>query len=149
MTDTVIYNDYKFRALDNKALYNWDRTAKVWENAIRSTNNKKLPWNSRPQIHEPSPLLDIPDPLNQANFLIIEVLGKPDWIGSFIWQRLVNDLTYKSRIGNMNQGFYFNEDYIKDHTFRQPFSFTDAYNECVGIRNYYNQCEMKRCQNHE
>lgn len=134
----------KSALINANKIYNWDKCSLIWENAIRSTNKPCKPWDSEPNIHVPAYQLNIPDPLNQANFLICEVLNKPEWIGTFIWQRLINDLTYKSRIENMNYGFYFNENHERDLISRIPFSYNDAYKECISIREYYNMWEMHR-----
>lgn len=141
----IIIDDAGAKSLElANSVYNWDKTALVWENAIRETSKNNRRWDDNKRIFNPSPMLDIHGPLNQANFLVCEVLGRPDWIGTFIWQRLINDLTYKSRIGNMHNGFYFNENHENDQLNRVPFSFKDAYDECIAIRDYYNMWESMK-----
>lgn len=131
--------------------YNWDNTAKKWANYFLNTEIKdhKQTWFSSPKIMESAPINnELISPIDQANFLIANVLCKPDMIGGFLWRRLVKELTYKSTSDNIGS-YYFNENHHKDQLKSKAFSFEDAYNTIKASRNYYNTWESHRLRSME
>jgi len=127
--------------------YNWDNTAKKWADYFMSVKkkDKRETWLSQPKILQAAEFMnaDIKSPMDQANFLVSEVLRKPEWIGRQVWRRLVKDLTYKSTVESIGN-FYFNESHSADAMKSKPFSFEDAYNSMRTLRDYYNIWENHR-----
>lgn len=129
-----------------KLYYNWDKCASVWIKAIESLDVKEdyKSWLSQPIALDPHPFIENSlSPIEQANFLISEVLREPKLMYKSIWRRLVKDLTYRSTIPKTN-GLYFKEDYLKDSLKHKPFSFKDAYDQIYNLREYYNIWEDNR-----
>lgn len=130
-----------------KVVYNWDRTAQAWENYFVNTENlpDHLTWESPITIQGPARFNPtLVHPKDQANFLIAEVLRRPDLVGRYLWRRFMKDLTYGRRLDNSDGNFYFNEHHIKDQIRATNFSYEDAYNEMVRLRMYYNTWEENR-----
>lgn len=130
---------------DTISRYNWDKTAEKWASYIRETPTLPIEqtWRSPINIKQPAPIKNLLMPLDQANFLVSEVLCKPELIGSFLWRRLLKELTYKSTVENLG-GFYINEHHYKDALKMKSFTYTDAYNSMVQLREYYNIWEQHR-----
>jgi hypothetical protein len=129
--------------------YNWDKTADTWAKFFIETPtvDNRLTWYSNINILEPSEIrLDFVEPVDRANYLIEHVLRRPEMLGSELWRRLLRDLTYGNRLGVAGDEFYFNEHHIKDTLRTIPFSYQDAYNEMVKLRNYYNTWEKNRAE---
>jgi hypothetical protein len=130
---------------NSKISYNWDLTANKWADAFLNKTKPKLDWNGPSRAYNPTEELpDIKDPLDQANYLFEYVLGRPDWIGNYMWRRLLRDLTYRTTSDNINNGFYFNESHIQDKMKTKSFTFKDAYDQIRHIREYYNIWEGYR-----
>lgn len=128
--------------------YNWDTTAKQWIDYFNNTETMPLQntWMSPIKILKPSPINEsLKNPLDQANFLISQVLCKPELIGTFLWRRLLKELTYKGTVENINS-FYLNESHYKDVFRMKPFSYQDAYHLMVQLREYYNLWESHRAK---
>ena len=126
--------------------YDWDKTADIWAKHFMSVPLKpeEQTWYSPPKILESAPFIkEISHPIDQANFLINEVLCKPEWVGKHIWRRLLRDLTYKKTSANIG-GYYINESHHKDPDQNTPFSFSDAYDNMKKLREYYNIWERHR-----
>lgn len=123
--------------------YNWDNVENAWTEAIERARPPLKQWSAPPDIIQPSPLYNINGPYDQANFLISDVLRKPEMIGSQLWRRLVKDLTYNTKVSSYGE-FYFNESSQKDSLKQIPFSFEDAYKEMCILREYYNVWEGHR-----
>lgn len=126
-----------------KKHYTWEKAIGAWIKAIENGRPPKKPWDSQPRIFQPSMLYDIRGPKEQADFLIKDVLGRPEMVGGQLWRRLIKDLTYNSRIGSYGT-FYFNEMAEKDSLKHSDFSFKDAYNEMLVLNDYYNTWERHR-----
>lgn len=142
-----LHNEGKNISDLTKIMYNWDRTAKTWENYLISeeTIPNHLTWESPISIQSPAAFnATLVHPKDQANFLISEVLRKPDLLGKYLWRRFMKDLTYGRRLDNSDGNFYFNEHHIKDQIRATPFSYEDAYGEMVKLREYYNIWEKNR-----
>lgn len=134
-----------------KIIYNWDKTAHAWADYLTSSDTipDHLTWKSPIAIQKPAPFNpNLMHPKDQANFLVAEVLRKPELIGRYLWRRFMKDLTYGRRLDNTEGNFYFNEHHIKDQVRSKPFSFKDAYGEMIKLREYYNTWEINR-RNHK
>jgi len=123
--------------------YTWKKTIAEWGKAIENARPPKSPWDASPRIFEPGPFYDLRNPLEQTNYLIKNVLGRPEMCGGQLWRRLIKDLTYNTRIGSYGN-FYFNEMAEKDSLKHSEFSFQDAYNEMLLLNEYFNTWERHR-----
>jgi len=128
--------------------YNWDNTASKWIDYFKTTECIPIEksWSSSVKIVTPPAINEnLKSPLDQTNFLIGEVLARPDMIGGFLWRRLLKELTYKATVENLNS-FYINENHNKDALRMKAFSYNDAYNQIVSLREYYNIWESHRAK---
>lgn len=125
--------------------YSYKNTVKKWEDAIDSIDNSKG-WNSPSRFRHPN--TNIPNNLNNADFvkfLLANVLGEPDKIGTYLESRMVRDLTYGYTVGGQ-PGTYFNED--SDKFSRTPFNQfnrENAVNYMLNMANKRNHWELQRC----
>ena len=124
-------------------LYNWGNVREVWFKAIENARPARYTWDSPKRIFHPEPIMQVPTAFEQANFLILRVLGRPDMVGGQLWRRLVKDLTYGARFGSYGE-FYFNESSQKDSMKQIPFSYENAYEEICKLRHYFNSWESGR-----
>lgn len=132
---------------NTRRVYNWDRTAAEWENYFMDTPVRPIQetWLSPSRHHTPAPFNEnIMLPTDRADYLIGAVLGRPDLIGKQIWRRLLKDLTYGTTVENAGNQFYFNESHLKDELRANKFTYQDAYNSMVALRDYYNIWEDHR-----
>lgn len=136
-----------------KAIYNWDYTAKKWADYFLSVpiKDESTTWNSPSRIFHPNTQvpeqilkLSIPD---QVNWLIVNVLGKPELINKSIHKRLIKDLMYQASMSATVAGYYYNDfshpDIEKKY---DSFDFEKAYKVCFEIRETLNQWEMARLE---
>ena len=76
--------------------YQYDTTAKKWADYFDSIPIQENIWDSTPpKIHQPSE--QVPQELNNrdlAKWLIINVLGDPNKLNSYMEARLIRDLNY-------------------------------------------------------
>lgn len=127
--------------------YSWDKTADVWRKHIESveTVDPSKTWLSPPKIFQPSS--EIPNSQNMienVNFIFKNILHKPEWIGNYLWKRVLRDCTFGYRCENINKDFYFNESHVKSFGSNKPFSLTDACKEMSNFRSQINQWEELR-----
>ena len=73
-------------------------------------------------------------------------MHKPEWIGGYLWKRVLRDVSFGYRCENMNKDFYFNESHKKTQQTNSPFSLEDAYNEMINFRRQLNNWENIRVQ---
>lgn len=141
----------KMGAVSNKLVtekYSWDKNAEIWKEAIERTPLSSLQWNAAPQIAHSDPFReDIYTPEDQAEFLICNVLKKPEFMYKALWRRLIKDLTYRTTSRSAGGILYFNEDGFKDNLKNKPFSYKDAYNSMCELRSLYNKWEGIRSEN--
>lgn len=119
------------------ANYSYEKTVAKWMDGIDNTNNN-LPWDSQPRIHRPNN--NIPDNLNNVDFvkfLITQVLGEPERLGTYFESRLIRDITYGFAVGG-NPGSYFNEDSAKFD--RTPYA---QFNREIAAQYLTNMCEKR------
>ena len=124
--------------------YSWDKTAKVWEDYFVNTpvRSHSETWLSPPRKFIPAP--EVPDGMSvkdQTNFLFDKVMGKPEWIGGYLWKRTLKDLIYKCSIGSSGE-HYFNESHTEtDIQQSSPFNIDVAYKYFFNLRTMHNEWE--------
>lgn len=124
--------------------YQYDDTAKKWADYFDSVPLQEGVWESTPpNIHQPSE--QVPQDLNNrdlAKWLIINVLGDPDKLNSYMEARLIRDLNYGVFIEGTGS-LYFNEDsFAYNRPSFKDFNLQEAYNQMAnlcGLRNYWEQ----------
>ena len=135
--------------LNFEKYYQWDKTAKKWEEYFDSVEIKPIEetWQSPPRIHQPS--TQVPPSLSTsqyARWLIVNVLGEPEKLNTFFESRLIRDLNYGMFI-NGTAEMYLNEDSYK---FVKPiyekFEKQEAYNMMRGLCLRRNQWESTRSE---
>tara|TARA_R100000008_G_C3585705_1_gene172102 strand:+ start:1875 stop:3521 length:1647 start_codon:yes stop_codon:yes gene_type:complete len=130
--------------------YSWDNTANVWLKHIRSIPIRDISetWLSPPNIAQPA--TSIPankvDLVDKVNFLFTDVLHKPEWIGSYLWSKILKDCTYNFRLHNSDKDFYFNESHVLGVDRYEPFNIDKAIEELGKFRNQINDWEQMRLQ---
>lgn len=78
--------------LTTKSNYNLNDTVNAWIDAIKSTTTKE-PWNSPPRISNiPNGFPSKCSNTDFAKFLIIEVLNRPELLGTYLESRILRDL---------------------------------------------------------
>ncbi len=137
----------KARALQN---YSWDKAADAWAKHFNKVEPKDpaTTWNSPPKIFEPAKQLPqgLGSTTDAVNFIFTDILHKPEWIGGYLWKRVLRDVTFGYRCENMDKGFYFNESHIKNQSSNSPFSLDQACEEMANFRNQLNNWEQVRMQ---
>ena len=135
--------------LNFEKYYQWDKTAKKWEDHFDSVEIKPIEqtWQSPPRIHQPS--TEVPSNLSTsqyARWLIVNVLGEPERLNTFFESRLIRDLNYGMFINGTGDS-YLNEDSYK---FIKPafekFEKEEAYNMMHGLCLRRNKWESARSQ---
>tara|TARA_Y100000310_G_scaffold335044_1_gene416135 strand:+ start:425 stop:2068 length:1644 start_codon:yes stop_codon:yes gene_type:complete len=128
--------------------YTWDKTAAAWANHLHSVPLKdpQTTWLSPPKIFQPAQGLpaNMECNIDRVNFIFTNILHKPEWLGGYLWRRVLRDCTLGCRCENTNKDFYFNESHIQSINSNQPFSFEDACNEMIKFREQINNWEKAR-----
>jgi len=134
-----------------KKHYQWDQTAKKWEECFDSIEIKpeEETWKSPPIIREPASREQLPnfsDNRDVARWLISDVLCEPDRLNTYMESRLIRDLNYRSTT-DVTGGMYFNEEAaIFSKPSIQPFSFDQAYDQMKSLCERRNQWEQRRAE---
>jgi|TARA_Y100000817_G_C16862284_1_gene546364 glycosyltransferase involved in cell wall biosynthesis len=133
--------------LNFEKYYQWDKTAKKWEEYFDSVDIRpsNQSWGAPARIHQPAAQLNVDLPPSQyARWLITDVLGDQEKLGTYFESRLIRDLNYGMYINGAGE-MYLNEDSYK---FVKPnyeeFGQEEAYEMMVGLCNRRNQWEQKR-----
>lgn len=127
--------------------YQWDDTAKKWADYFDSVELKPLEetWNSPPHLHNSTS--NIPSDLSTreyAQWLLVEVLGEPERLNSYMESRLIRDLNYGMYIQGTGE-MYFNEDsYSFAQPNFQPFDKEISYNMIRDLCDRRNHWELTR-----
>ena len=128
--------------------YSWDSTAEMWLSLIRRLPAKdpEETWLSPPKIFEPATEIpsDIEHMVDKVNFIFNHVLHKPEWIGSFLWKKVLKDCTFGYRCENLDKDFYFSESHVQAQHGNQAFSIDDAIREMSHFRRQMNEWEQQR-----
>ena len=128
--------------------YDWDKTAKIWEDRIKEVEFKNPEtdgWSSPPSIKTPS--REVPEnltPTQKTDYLFDSVLCRPEMKGGFLWRKVLKDLTFGFRRPSSDPEFYYNESHIKSVKDTHLFSFKDAHKEFYNLRMQLNDWEQAR-----
>lgn len=135
--------------------FRWEVSGGQWEkifDAIPIRPHEQT-WASPPRIHQAVPPLSEEqfrgaDSSSVAQWLIVNVLGEPNRLGTYLESRMTKDLLYKSTTSSTG-GMYFNESSaaFDGQQARQPFNYEIAYQQMAGLCNRRNQWEQKRIEN--
>ena len=133
-----------------KEKYTWDKAADMWLSHIQSIPLKdpKDTWLSAPKIFQAATAIpeNIESIVDKVNFIFTDILHKPDWIGTYIWKKVLKDCTFGYRCENVNKDFYFNESHVQSLSSNVPFSLDDACKEMKHFRDQLNEWENARAQ---
>jgi hypothetical protein len=131
-----------------RSCYNWDKTANIWIEYLKTVPVKDISktWNSPPQIKIPAESIstDIKDLKDQVTYIFRNVLHKPEWIGGYLWCKMIKDCTFGYRVHNSEEDYYFNESHLPKQEKYKKFNFADAVKELTNLRNQWNQWEKLR-----
>ena len=127
--------------------YQWDQTAQKWQDYFDSVDIRPLEetWKSPPRIHTPE--TDVPGhlpPREYVQWLIINVLGEPERLNSYMEARMIRDLNYGMYIEGTGE-MYLNEDsykFIRPEF--KPFDIETAYSVMADLCHRRNKWEMQR-----
>ena len=133
--------------LNFEKYYQWDKTAKKWEDYFDSVEVKPFEetWLSPMRRHMPKKV----DSQNMSNsqyarHLIVDVLGEPEKLNTYFESRLIRDLNYQMFINGMGDA-YLNEDSFKFlKPLYEPFDREKAYDMMVELCEVKNFWEAKR-----
>jgi glycosyltransferase involved in cell wall biosynthesis len=132
--------------------YNYDRTAKVWENYLDTIQMKswEQTWDSPPRIIEPNQ--NIPKDLSNEQFIrwcVAQVWGEPAMINNYVAIRMLRDLNYgeSTRTGT---DVNFNENaMLSSHSRAHPFHHKEAFENFLKLaekRNHYEKLRVGKVQ---
>ena len=134
-------------ARDFEKYYQWDKTAKKWEDYFDSVELKpsEETWLSAPRIHHPrNGNTENMSNSEYARWLIVNVLGEPERLNTYFESRLIRDLNYAMFINGMGDA-YLNEDSFKFlKPLYEPFDRQKAYDMMADICELKNFWENKR-----
>tara|TARA_R100001377_G_C3194757_1_gene112228 strand:+ start:2956 stop:4575 length:1620 start_codon:yes stop_codon:yes gene_type:complete len=131
--------------LNFEKYYQWDKTAKKWEDHFDSVEVVPGKWMSPPRVHTPvrNEQKEISNS-EYAKWLIVNVLGEPDKLNSYFESRLVRDLNYGMFINGAGE-MYLNEDSYKfAKPVYEPFDRDKAYNMMSNLCHRRNHWESAR-----
>ena len=67
-----------------------------------------------------------------------------EWVGGYLWKRVLRDVSFGYRCENMDKQFYFNESHVKSQNGNTVFSLDQACEEMYNFRNQLNTWEHAR-----
>jgi glycosyltransferase involved in cell wall biosynthesis len=129
--------------------YGYDKAAQSFLDYFTSLDITELQsrWSKPARIKLPaSQKQDNISNSDYCQWLISEVLGEPERLGSYMHARLLRDLNYGCTLGGLGQ-MYFNENSMIDFSQQISFDRNQAYEHFRSLaerRNYY---EELRCKN--
>tara|TARA_R110000744_G_scaffold90858_1_gene176391 strand:+ start:145 stop:1791 length:1647 start_codon:yes stop_codon:yes gene_type:complete len=133
------------RSLQN---YSWDKTADIWATYFKTIEKKDPATTWYSPLNAPQPSQGLPDGLNSTaeavNYIFTDILHKPEWMGGYLWKRVLRDVSFGYKCENMDKQFYFNESHVKGHSSNSPFSLKQACEEMTNFRNQLNNWEHIR-----
>jgi glycosyltransferase involved in cell wall biosynthesis len=132
-----------------EANYTWDRTAKVWMSVFDSLTPSLSPdsetWESSPRLHTPKkPPSEFATNEDFVDWAIINILGRPEMLDSYMALRLIRDLTW-GMAPDGTGGLYQNEDSMlgnRDHM--KDFNESNVIDELTALCENNNKWEKKR-----
>jgi glycosyltransferase involved in cell wall biosynthesis len=125
--------------------YNYDRTAKIWEDHFDSITPKNN-WTASPRIHEPR--FDIPPGLDNEQFIkwcILNIWGEPSHLSSYTTMKMLRDLNYGEAIRGTGDVLFNEASYLGNAQKYQPFNYSDAVNNFQRLaekRNYFERLRV-------
>lgn len=130
--------------------FRWEVSGEQWAKIFDSMPIRDLSetWCSPPRLHQPAELpenIQKADANSIAQWMLGNVLGEPERLGTYMESRMTHDLMYKSSTASTG-GMYFNESSaaFDGQQSRQPFSIQIAYQQMTGLCERRNQWEQKR-----
>lgn len=124
--------------------FDWDKTAKVWENHFDSVPQRN--WNSPPRIFEPSQ--QVPGQCSNYDFVkycLANILGEPEKFCTYFGAKLLQDLN------NEYTTEFMGGPYVSDHSLlgsqerQKEFKRNDLVRMLIELRQSKNEWEKKRC----
>ncbi len=92
--------------------YSWDESATKWIQVFDSFEAPmENPWKSPPHLHSPAQQIPSREQLDDANFVswaIVNILGQPSRLNSYMATRMLRDLTWEAHIPGFG-GYLFND----------------------------------------
>lgn len=128
-----------------RKIYNWDRIAQIWIDHIAALPLKRL-WDLPPKIFKPK--TEIPGRLTPdvlVRWGIVNVLGKPELLNTYIEHRMVRDLNYQARIAGYGGPYYSEDSTLSQQNKYQPYGTEECLNELLAMREKINYWEARRC----
>lgn len=136
------------RRLFNEKYESWDITAKKWMDYFDTVDIQKYEdlWKSPKKLHNPLQPEDRPYTNTEfVNWLMVNTLGQPEKIGSYMAARLIRDLNACNTTSPGSDRYFADESLNGGHRIRRyPFNRQNAYNNCVWLCNKRNEWENKR-----
>lgn len=129
---------------------NWGIIGKKWYDVINSTNNTKIGWNSPANIHTPINNLSNQNCSTKTyvEWLLKDVLGQPNLLGTHMETRLIRDLNFGSTNYGMG-GSYYNEETCALYNVKmEEFDRQKAYNHILQLLQRKNYWENERVKLH-
>lgn len=132
--------------------FQWNKSGSVWEKYFDSIEliDESTTWHSRPNIKMPAPKPDINkfgsiDEMSE--FLIDNVLCKPEKKNTFFHAKLIRDLLY-GYSNSTSASMYTNDSSVIDdiHSKKSNFNFEIAYKYMVELRLENNRLEQMRAE---
>lgn len=123
----------------------WDNTLTKWKKYFDSLDVNDDLWRSQPRIHKPGPMPHQNISNSEfAHYIITNVLGERERLGTPVQSRLIKDITYG--VTPQNMGGYFNEQSFSSRNTYKQFTREDAYNHFRNLCELRNVWESKRWQ---
>lgn len=129
-----------------QAHYDWNKTAKKWENHFDSIEHNSL-WNSPLRLHNIPNISNIPNiPGNGAfvTWCYINILGREDLINTHYYFKYINDLNYGFKIQRNGSLLFDDKSFIAGDNKFITFTREDLVRELIEVRNSWNYWEQQR-----
>jgi glycosyltransferase involved in cell wall biosynthesis len=132
--------------------YQWSKTIDKWIEVINSMGTSNN-WNEPPRLHN-IPICNVPDNVAVSiyvEWLLTEVLGEPERVGTYMGLRLIKDLLYGATLsdngtpGGMNNGCFNESATIFSECKYVKFTKDMAYNYIAEFSKRKNIWEKRRC----
>lgn len=126
---------------------NWGTVGRKWYDIIKSLPPKNL-WDSPANINYPPAFDEKPHISNTdyTKWLICDVLGRPEFMGTNMELRLIRDLNFNATNYGMG-GMYYNEESCEVINSKiEDFDRSKAYHHMLGLCEHKNTLERLRTQ---
>lgn len=127
----------------------WEKVGKKWYDVIKSLPQNKLQWNNDAMIHIPSTNFPPQHCSNKeyVKWLIVDVLGEPERLGTFMEARLIRDLNFGSTNYHVGGLYHNDETYTGDEVKPTEFNRNHAYQHMAQLCERRNHWERIRVSN--